>query len=156
MWRWIDDIEWGTVPDVVTAVATTLGFLFGLLLLRAQLRAHQQAEADRKLGEKERRERHVRAVGVIARPIAGTTIHVRVSNDFPAPIQNCYVKVYGLHGQLGDPILLGTVEQGGADGRKTVPRGQRVTNAEVLFRDSAGLYWRKTMQGDYEEVASSN
>lgn len=143
-------VDWGSVPDWVTASATGLGFLGALVLLRRQLVAYRA-------GEEDRRREHAVGVGawVDLDNYANLVLHVR--NDGRAPIYDCFVTLT-FQGAKEGMIITRSFKSIPSNVTRDAPLGghslypDHDPDVSLWFRDSAGQQWLREADGKLQEL----
>jgi hypothetical protein len=137
-------VEYGTLPDWIEAVATALGFLFGLILLRNQLEEHRAR--DRQHAEKV-------SVTFGEEGLGSGITKVTVVNGGSAPIHNCLASLHAVT-PTDDNKLVGQADL------RVIPAGESrshnfgfssvgvVVNAVVEFTDANSKRWRRDVAGN--------
>lgn len=151
------DVDWGSVPDWLSA----LGALFNLIFLGvALLREIRLRRAEEERRDRERRDleaRHARRVSVAVRDSSGLRLDLEVANDGDGPI---FDVVPGLSGaQVRNPVRIrriGAGEVSNAEvGSTSLLRGDSAVVPSVTFTDVDGLRWSRTAGQPPERQLSS-
>jgi len=172
------DVEWGTVAEWVGALGTIGAFIAAVAVFRKELDS-LHAERESRSEERElRRREHARTVAVwvddreafIAEGVAPTyetTMHVKNASSWP--VHNCVAYlIHPIAGPADDPahpdhlaaseLVIGAVPPGETVSevvdQDCIDRDRVIFPglvAEVAFTDSAGLHWRRLVDGTLQE-----
>lgn len=137
-------INWGSVPDWLAGLGSTLALLFAFLAVRS-------ANAQLRIIENDRRQAQAQGIGVWLSQDESGSYHYNLINTSQLPVHSVITWVR----RIGDAEEKGTMHQL----QWLAPGGMRIAVehpewirehdlfVEIMFRDSATQHWRRDRTG---------